>query len=93
MVTTGFANLADGSRVIIGREENTPAPDLAPRRKGAKGQKDAGRPARRAHDAGTPASQPPATSQGGPPGGGPAASDKDRGREHQGAAKRSATVS
>jgi multidrug efflux system membrane fusion protein len=38
VVTTGFANLADGSRVIIGRDDSTPAPDLAPRRKGAKGQ-------------------------------------------------------
>ena len=43
VVTTGFANLADGSRVIIGREDSAPAPDLAPRRKGAgKGQRPAG---------------------------------------------------
>jgi len=72
VVTTGFANLADGSRVIIGREENTPTPDLAPRRKGAKGQKDQkDKAGQKGADAGTPANQPPATSQGGPPGGGP----------------------
>jgi multidrug efflux system membrane fusion protein len=39
VVTTGFANLADGARVIIGRDDSAPAQDLAPRRKGGKGQK------------------------------------------------------
>jgi multidrug efflux system membrane fusion protein len=33
VVTTGFANLSDGAKVIIGREEQTPAADLAPRKK------------------------------------------------------------
>ena len=39
IVTTGFANLAEGSRVIIGQGSQTPAPDLAPRRKGGGQQK------------------------------------------------------
>jgi multidrug efflux system membrane fusion protein len=42
VITTGFANLSEGARVIIGRDDAAPAPDLAPRRKGqgqrAKGQ-------------------------------------------------------
>jgi multidrug efflux system membrane fusion protein len=33
VVTTGFANLSDGAKVIIGREEQTPTADLAPRKK------------------------------------------------------------
>src|SRR6266853_438357 len=33
VVTTGFANLSDGAKVIVGREEQTPASDLAPRKK------------------------------------------------------------
>src|SRR3982075_3185324 len=33
VVTTGFANLADGSRAIVGKDENTPAADLAPRKR------------------------------------------------------------
>jgi multidrug efflux system membrane fusion protein len=33
VVTTGFANLSDGAKVIVGREEQTPAADLAPRKK------------------------------------------------------------
>jgi multidrug efflux system membrane fusion protein len=33
VVTTGFANLSDGARVIVGRDEQTPAADLAPRKK------------------------------------------------------------
>jgi multidrug efflux system membrane fusion protein len=43
VVTTGFANLAEGSRVIIGRDEGAPTPDLAPRRRQG-GQKGAGGP-------------------------------------------------
>src|SRR5258706_11925000 len=31
--TTGFANLSDAARAIVGREEQTPAADLAPRKK------------------------------------------------------------
>ena len=38
VVTTGFANLAEGSRVIIGRDEGAPTPDLAPRRRQGQGQ-------------------------------------------------------
>jgi membrane fusion protein, multidrug efflux system len=33
VVTTGFANLADGAKVIIGRDEQTPSADLAPRKR------------------------------------------------------------
>jgi membrane fusion protein, multidrug efflux system len=33
VVTTGFANLADGAKVIVGKDEQTPAADLAPRKK------------------------------------------------------------
>jgi multidrug efflux system membrane fusion protein len=33
VVTTGFANLSDGSRVIIGRNDQTPSADLAPRKR------------------------------------------------------------
>ncbi|MGX4771924.1 efflux RND transporter periplasmic adaptor subunit [Bradyrhizobium guangdongense] len=33
VVTTGFANLSDGSKVIIGRDEQTPPADLAPRKR------------------------------------------------------------
>lgn len=70
VVTTGFANLSEGARIIIGSELNTPAPDLAPRRKGAKGQKDAKEKAgQKGADAGTPAAQPPATSPAGQQGG------------------------
>jgi multidrug efflux system membrane fusion protein len=37
VVTTGFANLSDGAKVIIGKDEQTPAADLAPRKKGSRG--------------------------------------------------------
>jgi multidrug efflux system membrane fusion protein len=37
VVTTGFANLSDGARVIIGRNDQTPSADLAPRKKGGRG--------------------------------------------------------
>jgi multidrug efflux system membrane fusion protein len=40
VVTTGFANLADGSKVIIGSNDQTPSADLAPRKKGSRGPKD-----------------------------------------------------
>jgi len=33
VVTTGFANLSDGAKIVVGREEQTPAADLAPRKK------------------------------------------------------------
>jgi multidrug efflux system membrane fusion protein len=41
VVTTGFANLADGAKVLIGRDDQTITPDLAPRRRqgGEQGQK------------------------------------------------------
>jgi multidrug efflux system membrane fusion protein len=36
VVTTGFANLSDGAKVLIGKDEQTPAADLAPRKKGSR---------------------------------------------------------
>ena len=36
VVTTGFANLSDGARVIIGSSDQTPSADLAPRKKGSR---------------------------------------------------------
>jgi multidrug efflux system membrane fusion protein len=33
VVTTGFANLADGSKVVIGKDDAAPTADLAPRKK------------------------------------------------------------
>src|SRR3954462_1061734 len=33
VVTTGFANLADGSKVIVGKDDQTPSADLAPRKR------------------------------------------------------------
>src|SRR6202012_2968048 len=36
VVTTGFANLADGSKVIIGSNDQTPSADLAPRKKASR---------------------------------------------------------
>jgi multidrug efflux system membrane fusion protein len=37
VVTTGFANLSDGAKIVIGKDEQTPTVDLAPRKKGGKG--------------------------------------------------------
>jgi membrane fusion protein, multidrug efflux system len=37
VVITGFANLSDGARVVIGSADQTPSADLAPRAKGSKG--------------------------------------------------------
>jgi multidrug efflux system membrane fusion protein len=36
VVMTGFANLSDGAKVIIGKDEQTPTADLAPRKKGSR---------------------------------------------------------
>jgi multidrug efflux system membrane fusion protein len=33
VVTTGFANLSDGAKVMVGKEDQTPSADLAPRKK------------------------------------------------------------
>src|SRR6202011_2080775 len=38
VVTTGFANLSDGAKVIVGKAEQTPTADLAPHRRGRGGQ-------------------------------------------------------
>ena len=43
VVTTGFANLSDGAKVIIGKDEQTPTADLAPRKKGSRGTAGQGR--------------------------------------------------
>src|SRR4051812_8686190 len=37
VVTTGFANLAEGARVIVGTDDQAPAADLAPRKRQGKG--------------------------------------------------------
>ncbi|MEN3348181.1 MAG: rane fusion protein multidrug efflux system, partial [Bradyrhizobium sp.] len=33
VVTTGFANLADGAKVVIGKDDAAPTADLAPRKR------------------------------------------------------------
>jgi multidrug efflux system membrane fusion protein len=33
VVTTGFANLSDGAKVLIGKDDSTPSADLAPRKR------------------------------------------------------------
>ena len=44
VVTTGFANLSDGAKVSVGKDDNTPSPDLAPRkRNGGQSQKGGNR--------------------------------------------------
>jgi multidrug efflux system membrane fusion protein len=52
VITTGFANLSDGAKIVIGKEEQVPTADLAPRKKssgkdaqggGAQGGKKGGR--------------------------------------------------
>src|SRR3981189_1802502 len=47
VVTTGFATLSDGAKAIIGKDEQTPTADLAPRKKNSRGApgKDARAPA------------------------------------------------
>ena len=42
VVTTGFANLADGSKVIVGREEQAPSADLAPQKRSKSPQAKSG---------------------------------------------------
>src|ERR1700736_3791478 len=37
VVTTGFANLSDGAKVIVGKDDQTPTADLAPRKKNGRG--------------------------------------------------------
>src|SRR5438034_10860007 len=37
VVTTGFANLSDGAKVIIGKADQAPTADLAPRKRNSKG--------------------------------------------------------
>jgi multidrug efflux system membrane fusion protein len=37
VVTTGFGNLSDGAKVIIGKADQAPTADLAPRKKGSRG--------------------------------------------------------
>ena len=42
VVTTGFANLADGAKVTVGSNDQTLTPDLAPRKRERKGGGDGG---------------------------------------------------
>ena len=70
VVTTGFANLSDGARVFIGKQESVPAPDLAPRKrsrapqgtdapaKDAPAKDDQGNRAKGEQSGGAPKSQP-----------------------------------
>jgi membrane fusion protein, multidrug efflux system len=37
VVTTGFANLSDGAKVIVGKDDQTPSADLAPRKRQGRG--------------------------------------------------------
>jgi multidrug efflux system membrane fusion protein len=39
VVTTGFANLSDGAKVVVGRDEQVPTADLAPRNRSKNGSK------------------------------------------------------
>ncbi len=85
VVTTGFANLSDGAKVVIGKnDEQAVTPDLAPRRRqgGQKGERGGerngerrgGKNHRSGEGAGAPngAAPPPAAAeQGAPSGGGP----------------------
>jgi multidrug efflux system membrane fusion protein len=43
VVTTGFANLSDGAKVIVGNNDQVPSADLAPRKRGSRGPRDAGK--------------------------------------------------
>jgi multidrug efflux system membrane fusion protein len=38
VVTTGFANLSDGAKVIVGKDDQAPTADLAPRKRSRSGQ-------------------------------------------------------
>jgi multidrug efflux system membrane fusion protein len=46
VVTTGFANLAEGAKVVVGRDEQTPTADLAPRKRQGKGGQGKDAPAK-----------------------------------------------
>src|SRR5581483_12013610 len=43
VVTTGFANLSDGARVTVGNNDQVPAVDLAPRKRGSRGPREPGK--------------------------------------------------
>jgi multidrug efflux system membrane fusion protein len=43
VVTTGFANLSDGARVIVGSNDQVPSADLAPRKKGSRSPREGGK--------------------------------------------------
>jgi multidrug efflux system membrane fusion protein len=76
VVTTGFANLADGAKVIIGRDEQTPTADLAPRKRGGRGpQAKDGAPRDQVKDRAKEGQAKDGQSQEGQPGQGPAAKD------------------
>src|SRR6185437_5259525 len=40
VVTTGFANLSDGARVMVGNNDQVPSADLAPRKRGSRGPRE-----------------------------------------------------
>jgi multidrug efflux system membrane fusion protein len=43
VVTTGFANLSDGAKVSVGNNDQVPAVDLAPRKRGSRGPREPGK--------------------------------------------------
>ncbi len=50
VVTTGFANLADGAKVIVGHDEQTPTADLAPRKRGSRNAQGKDQPKEQSKD-------------------------------------------
>ena len=77
VVTTGFANLADGSKVIVGKDEQMPTADLAPRKKkssrdvqGKDGQNKGGKKGERGRAGGDQTGQAAPVQAGEPSGGG-----------------------
>jgi multidrug efflux system membrane fusion protein len=45
VVTTGFANLSDGAKVLIGTDDRAPSADLAPRKRSRSPDAKGGQPA------------------------------------------------
>jgi multidrug efflux system membrane fusion protein len=80
VVTTGFANLADGAKVIVGRDEQTPAADLAPRKRGPRNPQG--------KDQGKDGASPDAPARDGQPGQGAAKDSQGKGEGKGGERRR-----
>jgi membrane fusion protein, multidrug efflux system len=52
VVTTGFANLSDGARIVVGNNDQVPSADLAPRKRGSRGPRDGGKDGEKSGDKG-----------------------------------------